>query len=152
MKKRFVAALLSGLGLFTLTAHAQSAAPDFPTATAEQPAASSEAGARRNTRATSEELARNQRRAAMSPEELKREQQLDILEARTGMATGNTSLGRSGPARQYDTRSGGFMVRQFKGRAGSGKERKGMTHMVGGSNPQGQRLIDKKHKKHFLFF
>lgn len=144
MKKRFVAALLSGLGFFAISAQAQSAAPDFPT-TDEQPAARTGAPAKRGTaRATAEEL----RRAAMTPEDQQKEQQLNLLAARTG----NTSFSKGGPAQQYDSRSGGFMVRKYKSRTKAGKQHKGMTHTAGFSEPRGERLIDKKHKKKFLLF
>jgi hypothetical protein len=143
MKKHFVAALLSGLSFFAISAQAQSAAPDFPTG--DEPTARAEAPAKRpNDRATAEEL----RRAAMTPEEQQKDQQLNLLAARTG----NTSFSKSGPAQQYDSRSGGFMVRKYQSRTRAGKQHRGMTHMAGFSEPQGQRLIDKKHKKKFLLF
>jgi len=143
MKKRFVAVLLTGLGFCAISANAQSAAPDFPT---DEPTARAEAPAKRpNARATADEL----RRAAMTPEEQKQDQQLQLLAARTG----NTTLGVSGAKQQYDTNSGGFMVRKYQSRTRAGREKRGITlHMMGSANPKGERLIDKKHKKHFLFF
>jgi|GEM_PF-915728 len=152
MKKLLAAALLSGLSFIAVSAQAQSAAPDFPTAT--QTPGSSEAGARRNTRANAEELARQQRQAAMTPEERQRDQQLQVLEARTGMATGNTSYGR-GPERQFDSgsRGGGFKVKKFKPRKGMGEQKRGSSMSVArGADPKGERLVDKKHRKKFLFF
>jgi hypothetical protein len=150
MKKLLATVLLGGLGLFAApAARAQSEAPDFPTAGKE--VGTSETGARRNSRASSEELARNQRRANMSPEDVKRDQQLEILEARTGMGTGNTSFSRNGPERQFES-AGGFKVRKFKAKAGSGLQKRGMTHMAGGADPKGQRLIDKKRRNKFLIF
>jgi hypothetical protein len=144
MKKRFVAVLLTaGLGFCAISAQAQNAAPDFPTG--DQPTASAEAPAKRpNPRATAEEL----RRAAMTPEEQQKEQQLNLLAARTG----NTSFSKGGPTQQYDSRSGGFMVRKYKSRTRAGKQHRGMTHTAGFSEPRGERLIDKKHKKKFLLF
>ncbi|MDO7875127.1 hypothetical protein Q5H93_10325 [Hymenobacter sp. ASUV-10] len=144
MKKRFVAVLLTaGLGFCATSAYAQSAAPDFP---ADEPTARAETPAKRpNARATADEL----RRAAMTPEEQKQDQQLQLLAARTG----NTTLGVSGAKQQYDTGSGGFMVRKYQSRTRAGREKRGITlHMMGSANPKGQRLIDKKHKKKFLFF
>ena len=144
MKKRFVAVLLSaGLGFCAIGANAQSAAPDFP---ADEPTARAEAPAKRpNARATADEL----RRAAMTPEEQKQDQQLQLLAARTG----NTSFSKGGPAQQYDSRSGGFMVRKYQSRTRAGHEKRGITlHVMGSANPKGERLIDKKHKKKFLFF
>ena len=149
MKIVLAAALLSALSFGT--AHAQTG-PAFP-----MPGqGSSDAGARRNTGNNAEELARNQRRAAMSPDEIKRDQQVDLLEARTG----NTSFGgRNGtPERQFDSnRSGsGFMVRKFKaqpGKPGYAQQRRGMSHPMGGSNPAGKPLVHKhKSNKKFLFF
>ena len=149
MKIVLAAALLSALSFGT--AHAQTG-PAFP-----MPGqGSSDAGARRNTGNNAEELARNQRRAAMSPDEIKRDQQVELLEARTG----NTSFGgRNGtPERQFDSnRSGsGFMVRKFKaqpGKPGFAQQRRGMSHPMGGSNPAGKPLVHKhKSNKKFLFF
>ena len=149
MKIVLAAALLSALSFGT--AHAQTG-PAFPT----PGQGSSDADARRNTGNNAGELARNQRRAAMSPDEIKRDQQVDLLEARTG----NTSFGgRNGtPERQFDSnRSGkGFMVRKFKaqpGKPGYAQQRRGMSHPMGGSNPAGKPLVHKhKNNKKFLFF
>ena len=148
MKILLAAALLSVLA--TAAAQAQTG-PAFPS-----PGQNSEANARRNTGNNAEELARNQRRAAMSPDEIKRDQQLELLEARTG----NTSFGgRNGtPERQFDSnRSGsGFMVRKFKaqvGKPGYAEQKRGMSHPMGGSNPAGKPLVHKhKGSKKFLFF
>ena len=151
MKILLAAALLSGLSvLATPAAHAQTG-PAFPA-----PGQGSEANARRNTGNNAEELARNQRRAAMSPDEIKRDQQLELLEARTG----NTSFGgRNGaPERQFDTNrsGGGFMVRKFKAQAGKpgyAEQKRGMSHPMGGSNPAGKPLVHKhKGSKKFLLF
>lgn len=149
MKILLAATLLSVLSLSA--AHAQTG-PAFPMPG--QP--NSEAGARRNSSNNAEELARNQRRAAMSPEEIKRDQQLELLEARTG----NTSFGgRNGaPERQFDSgRSGnGFMVRKFKAQAGKpgyAQQKRGVGRSIGGSNPAGKPLVHKhKGKKKFLLF
>ncbi|WP_046245919.1 hypothetical protein [Hymenobacter terrenus] len=148
MKVWFAAALLSGLSLLAApAAHAQTG-PAFPAIKQ----GSSEEGARRNGN-NAQELARNQRRAAMTPDEIKRDQQLELLEARTG----NTSFGgrNGGPERQFDSnRSGnGFMVRKFKAKAGFAEQKRGMSHPVGASNPAGKPLVHKhKQKKKFLFF
>ena len=151
MKILLAAAFLSGLStLATFGAHAQTG-PAFPT-----PGQNSESNARRNTGTNAQELARNQRRAAMSPDEIKRDQQLELLEARTG----NTSFGgRNGtPERQFDSnRSGnGFVVRKFKAQAGKpgyAEQKRGMSHSIGGSNPAGKPLVHKhKSNKKFLLF
>ena len=147
--KILLAALLSSLSaLATSTAHAQTG-PTFPTR-----GQNSETNARRNTGNNAEELARNQRRAAMTPDEIKRDQQLELLEARTG----NTSFGRNGgPERQFDSnRSGnGFVVRKFKAQAGKpgyAEQKRGMSHPIGGSNPAGKPLVHKHGRKKFLLF
>ena len=150
MKIVLAAALLSALSFGT--AHAQTG-PAFPMPMPGQ--GSSDAGARRNTGNNAEELARNQRRAAMSPDEIKRDQQLELLEARTG----NTSFGsRNGsPERQFDSNrsGGGFMVRKFKAQAGKpgyAQQKRGSTHPIGGSNPAGRPLVHKHKRNKFLFF
>lgn len=147
MKVLFTAALLSGLSFAATTAaHAQTG-PAFP-----MPGqATSEANARRTTGNNAEELARNQRRASMTPDEVKRDQQLELLEARTG----NTSFGgRSGPDRQFDHSGSGFMVRKFKtqpGKPGYASKR-GTSHFAGGVDPAGKPLVHKHGRKKFLLF
>lgn len=151
MKFLLTAALLSGLSFAaTSAAHAQTG-PAFPT----PGQSTSEEGARRNTGNNAQELARNQRRAAMTPDQIKQDQQMELLEARTG----NTSFGRNGgPERQFDSNrsGGGFMVRKFKsqpGKPGYMKQKRGISHPVGASNPQGKPLVHKrKSKNKFLFF
>ncbi|HEX8328750.1 MAG TPA: hypothetical protein VF629_14510 [Hymenobacter sp.] len=151
MKILFAAALYSGLSFAAVSvAHAQTG-PVFPSSGR----GTSEEGARRNTGNNAQELARNQRRASMTPEEIKQDQQMALLEARTG----NTSFGRNGgPERQFDSnRSGnGFMVRKFKsqpGKPGYMSQKRGMSHPVGASNPKGKPLVHKrKSKKQFLLF
>ena len=149
MKILLATALLSALSFGT--ARAQTG-PAFP-----MPGkGSSEAGARSNNSNNAEGLARNQRRASMSPDEIKRDQQLELLEARTG----NTSFGghNGAPERQFDSnRSGnGFMVRKFKatpGKPGYAQQKRGMGHPMGGSNPAGKPLVHKhKNNKRFFLF
>ena len=138
MKNLLAAVGLVGLGLCAASAaHAQSA-------TANLPAGSSAAAPR----------APDPRRANMTPEDIKREQQMQVLESRTGLGTGNTSLGRAaGPARQFDTKAGGFTVRKFKAAPGAGQQKRGQTHPAGGANPSGKPLVHRHpHKKRFLFF
>jgi hypothetical protein len=151
MKILFAAALCSGLSFAATSAVQAQTGPIFPSSKQ----SSSEEGARRNTGNNAQELERNQRRASMTPDEIKRDQQMALLEARTG----NTSFGRSGgPERQFDSnRSGnGFMVRKFKsqpGKPGYMQQKRGMSHPVGASNPKGKPLVHKrKSKKPFLFF
>ncbi len=149
MKVTLIAVLLSGLS-FVATPRAEAqTGPAFPSA---RPG-SSEAGARRSSGTiNADELARNQRRAAMTPDEIKRDQQLELLEARTG----NTSFGRTGgPERQFDKSSGGFMVRKFKtqpGKPGYAEQKRGMSHTPGSANPAGKPLVHKHGRKRFLLF
>ncbi len=94
--------------------------------------------------------ARARRQQQMSPEDAARDQQLQILEARTG----NTSFGAgsSGSARQYDKSNGAFTVREFKVMRGQ-KQKHGMSRQAPGIDPKGKPLVHDhgKHKK-FLFF
>ncbi|MBO2013059.1 hypothetical protein [Hymenobacter negativus] len=148
MKMLLFAALLGGLSLSSVSAaHAQTG-PAFPT----PGQGTSEEGARRTSATNAQELARNQRRAAMTPEELKRDQQMELLEARTG----NTSFGgNGGPERQFDSgRSGnGFVVKKYKAKAGFLEGKRGQSHPIGGSNPAGKPLVHKhKSKNKFLLF
>ncbi|WP_426058211.1 hypothetical protein [Hymenobacter sp. B1770] len=149
MRTLFAATLLCGLGLIASSnASAQVAGPAFPT----PGQGASEAGARRNNGNNAEELARNQRRAAMTPDQIKQDQQLELLQARSG----NTSFGRNGaPDRHFDTNrsGGGFIVRKYKAKKGFSELKRGMSHSVGGSNPKGKPLVHKsKMRKKFLFF
>ncbi|MBF9143147.1 hypothetical protein [Hymenobacter properus] len=149
MKFFFAAALLSGLSFGATSVAQAQTGPAFPTPSQ----GSSEANARSTSGTNALELARNQRRAAMTPEEIKRDQQLELLEARTG----NTSFGgrNGGPERQFDSnRSGsGFMVKKFKGKKGFMEQKRGQSHPIGGSNPAGKPLVHKHKSKHkFLFF
>lgn len=133
-------------------AQAQSGAPDFPAPGVAAPAAAPATPA--NPRLGPAARARDERRQRMSPDEARRDQQLEILEARAGGGTANTSFSRgASQARQYEGRGGGFMVRKFKDkRPGTQKQKRGQTHYAGGIDPKGERLINKKRKKHFLFF
>ncbi|WP_201985907.1 hypothetical protein [Hymenobacter rubidus] len=145
MKVWFAAAFLSGLSFAVTSAANAQTGPAFP-----MPGkATSEEGARSTSGNNAQELARNQRRAAMTPDEVKRDQQLELLEARTG----NTSFGgRSGPERQFDRSGNGFMVRKYKAKAGFLENKRGQSHPVGGSNPAGKPLVHNHNRKKFLFF
>ena len=94
--------------------------------------------------------ARTRRQQQMSPEDAARDQQLQILEARTG----NTSFGSgsSGSARQYDKSNGAFTVRKFKVMRGQ-KQKHGMSRQAPGIDPKGKPLVhDHGKRKKFLFF
>ncbi|SMB95805.1 hypothetical protein SAMN00120144_0473 [Hymenobacter roseosalivarius DSM 11622] len=146
MKKFLAGAVLALSGLFIAPAHAQVSPP-----TPDQ-----EAGAKPRKQKSKDEpadVARMQRRMNMNPDEAKRDQQLEILEARSGGSTANTSFGRgSGPARQYDKGTGGFTVKKFKDkRIGTAKQKRGLSHAAPGIDPKGKPLKHKK-RKGFLFF
>ena len=147
MKPLFLSLLLLILALPYQRAAAQTGAagPDAP-------ATGKRAG--KNKKSADAEVARSQRRMSMNPEEAKRDQQMEVLEARSGM-TANTSFGRgSGPARQYDKASGGFALKKFKDkRRGTARQKRGQSHPAPGIDPKGKPLTHKyKGKKHFLFF
>lgn len=150
MKKLFVAMLLASAGLLARPAHAQ--APR--SATEEQTRKANEEGVRKSKRkATASDIANMQRRMNMNPDEAKRDQQIEILEARSGGGA-NTSFGRAaGPARQYEKGSGGFTVRKFKAskHARNAMMKKGQSRPAPGIDPKGKPLKHKK-KKGFLFF
>ncbi|MDU0369511.1 hypothetical protein ACFPAF_03825 [Hymenobacter endophyticus] len=118
-----------------------------------QPRRSTEEAPRKKRKAAPTDMARMQRRMSMNPDEVKRDQQMEVLEARSGANTANTSFGRSsGPARQYEKGAGGFTVRKFKDkRIGTAKQKRGQTRQAGFVDPKGKPLSHKK-KRHFLFF
>ncbi|TVT37794.1 hypothetical protein FNT36_21740 [Hymenobacter setariae] len=138
MKNLFTAGLLASsfVLLGTSAAQAQSATLGAP--------AASEAPAK------GIDPARTRRQQQMTPEEAARDQQLQILEARTG----NTSFGAAngGAYRQYDKRNGGFTVRKFKAMPGQ-ENKRGLGHQAPGSITKGQPLVHNHgRKKKFLFF
>ena len=149
MKKLIGLTLLAAAALLTEPAHAQAPRPTSE----EQARQTTEPSPRKSKRkATSTDIANMQRRMNMNPEEAKRDQQMEILEARAG--TANTSFGRaSGPARQYEKGSGGFTVRKFKAskHARNAMMKKGQSRRAPGIDPKGKPLNHKK-KKRFLFF
>ncbi len=90
------------------------------------------------------------RQQQMSPEDAARDQQLQILEARTG----NTSFAaeRGGPARQLDKSGGAFTVRKFRALPGQ-DHKKGESHQVVlGGRTTGKPLVHNHGRKRFLFF
>lgn len=153
MKKLLSALVVSVAGLLLApAAHAQNTATARATPPAQTERANAE-GLRKKRKTSSTDIARMQRRMSMNPDEAKRDQQIEILEARSGMGTANTSFGRSsGPARQFEKGSGGFAVRKFKdNRIGTARQKRGQTRPAGFVDPKGKPLSHKK-KKHFLFF
>lgn len=149
MNKLIAAALLGVLSIGTAAVAQAQTGPAFP-----EPGQHRNPEAARTNGTNAQELARNQRRAAMTPDEIKKDQQLALLEARTG----NTSFGTKGPDRQFDSNrsGGGFMVRKFRAQAGKpgyGEGKRGQSRAIGGSNPDGKPLVHKHPRKHkFLFF
>ncbi|GGG28346.1 hypothetical protein [Hymenobacter glacieicola] len=151
MKKLFFALIVAAVGVVTTpAAKAQSTAS---AAYSGQTQRSNEQGLRKKRKSSATDIARMQQRMSMNPDEAKRDQQLEILEARSGMSTANTSFGRSsGPARQFEKGAGGFTVRKFKdNRVGTARQKRGQTRAAGFVDPKGKPLTHKK-KKHFLFF
>ncbi|SNS03647.1 MULTISPECIES: hypothetical protein [Hymenobacter] len=150
MMKLLVVAVFAAAGLLAAPAHAQSTSPER----SEQARKADEAGLRKKRKASSGDIARMQQRMSMNPDEAKRDQQMEILEARAGGGTGNTSFGRSsGPARQYEKGAGGFTVKKFKdNRIGTARQKRGQTRAAGFVDPKGKPLKHKKKKHGFLFF
>jgi hypothetical protein len=148
MKKLLVAASLVAAGLLSHSAQAQ--APSFPS---DEPAGQANGKTARKRKASSTDVANMQRRMNMNPEDAKRDQQLELLQARAG-GSANTSFGRaSGPARQYEKGNGGFTVRKYKAskHAKNAMMKKGQSRPAMGIDPKGKPLNHKR-KKHFLFF
>ena len=143
VKKLVAAALLAGSAclLVSPTAQAQTAAPDFPAPGSPARPAPTPLG----------NADRARRQQQMSPEDAARDQQLQVLEARTG----NTSLGaeRGGPYRQLDKSGGSFTVRKFRALRGQEQERGVSRRVVMGARTTGKPLVhDHSRKKKFLLF
>lgn len=151
MKKLIATTLLASAGLLSKPAHAQAPLP----ASEEQVRQANEQGPRKSKRkASSADIANMQRRMNMNPDEAKRDQQIEVLEARAGGGSANTSFGRaSGPARQYEKSAGGFTVRKFKASKHSRNAmmKKGQSRAAPGIDPKGKPLKHKK-KNRFLPF
>ena len=152
MNKLLAVALLGALSFGTAAVAQAQTGPAFSMPGQAPAAEAPRTSATNGTNA--QELARNQRRAAMTPDEIKKDQQLALLESRTG----NTSFGTKGPDRQFDANraGGGFMVRKFRAQAGKpgyAEGKRGLSRSIGGSNPDGKPLVHKHPRKHkFLFF
>ena len=87
----------------------------------------------------------------MSPDDAARDQQLQVLEARTG----NTSLGaeRGGPFRQLDKTGGSFTVRKFRALPGQDQKKGESRRVRMGGRTTGKPLVHEHgKKKKFLFF
>jgi len=127
--------------LLAPAAQAQTTAPNFPTPGA--PA--------RPAPGAPTDDARTRRQQQMSPEDAARDQQMQLLEARTG----NTSFGaeRGGPYRQMDKAGGSFTVRKFRALPGQEQKRGESRRVPMGGRTTGKPLVhDHGRKKKFLFF
>lgn len=151
MKKLIATSLLASATLLSKPASAQAPRSAIAPEDSGRPANEQSKGKRK---ASATDVANMQRRMNMNPEDAKRDQQVEVLEARAGGGSANTSFGRaSGPARQYEKGAGGFTVRKFK----AGKHtrnammKKGQSRAAPGIDPKGKPLTHKKKKK-FLFF
>lgn len=147
MKQLLAVLVLIFAGFFSFTASAQA-----PTLPSDGPTARQEKAPRKR-KASSVDIANMQRRMNMNSEDAKRDQQLELLQARAG-GSANTSFGRAaGPARQYEKGNGGFTVRKFKAskHARNAMMKRGQSRPAMGIDPKGKPLNHKK-KKHFLFF
>jgi hypothetical protein len=142
--KSFFAVAVLSVSSFLLTiavAQAQATAPNFP-------APGSPA---RPTVPASMDGTRVRRQQQMSPEEAARDQQMQLLEARTG----NTSFGaeKGGPYRQLDKAGGSFTVRKFKALPGQEQKRGESRRVLMGARTTGKPLVhDHGRKKKFLLF
>ena len=149
MNQLLAAVVLVAAGLFSTTAQAQ--APSLPAAG--QPDGRNPERGVRKRKASSVDVANMQRRMNMNPEDAKRDQQLEVLQARAGGGA-NTSFGRAaGPARQYEKGSGGFTVRKYRAskHARTAMMKKGQSRPSMGIDPKGKPLARKKSKRFFLF-
>ena len=148
MKKILAAALLVAASFLSRPVHAQTSS-----ITSTEPGSQASEQGSRKRKATSSDIANMQRRMNMNPDDAKRDQQMELLQARAG-GSSNTSFGRaSGPARQYEKGAGGFTVRKFKAskHAKNAMMKKGQSRPAMGIDPKGKPLKHKK-KKHFLSF
>lgn len=138
-------------------ARAQTAVLDGQTREEAQSRQAIQKQARKRGKASADDVANMQRRMSMNAEESKRDQQQQLLEARSG--AGNSSLSRgAGPDRQYDRGTGGFTVRKYRdNRVGAKPPKRGATRAAGYVNPKGKPMTDKQRsnrsrKRSFLFF
>lgn len=159
MKKLFsVLALAAATWATAPAARAQTAVLDGQTREEAQARQATQKQTRKRGKASADDVADMQRRMSMNAEESKRDQQQQLLEARSG-AGGSSSLSRgAGPDRQYDRGTGGFTVRKYRdNRVGAKPPKRGATRPAGYVNPKGKPMTDKQRhnrsrKKHFLFF
>ena len=99
----------------------------------------------RKKKASATDIARMQRRMSMNPNEVKRDQQIEVLEARGG---GNSSYGTG--SRHYERGGGGFVVKRFRDKRGSALQKRGMSRAAPGIDPPGKPLV-RKTKRGFVY-
>lgn len=147
MKKYVAAAALLVGGLLTTAAvQAQTApAPATPFTGGNKPR---QEAPKKRKQPSAEELARMQQRMSMNPDEVKRDQQQEVLDARAGLSNSSAS---SAGGRSYEKGSGGFVVRSFRGDArNTAMQKRGESRPAPGIDPPGKPLKHKKPKRHFL--
>ncbi|KAA9325544.1 hypothetical protein F0P96_19630 [Hymenobacter busanensis] len=144
MKVFFAAAALLCTGL--LTTHAAHAQTTAAASREEQAQKANEAGLRKRKAGSPDDLARMQRRMSMNPDEVKRDQQIEVLEARSGVTS--YSAGSSAGSRQYEKGSGGFTVKRFRDKNSAALQKRGQSRPAPGIDPKGKPL---KHKKPHKF-
>ncbi|OON66730.1 hypothetical protein [Hymenobacter sp. CRA2] len=144
--KHFVAAaaLLVTRLLITEAAYAQTATPF----TGEKPRRET---APKKRKPSNNDIARMQQRMSMNEGDVKRDQQMEVLEARAGISSNSLTRGSSS-SRQYDRASGGFTVREFRDKRNAAMQKRGQARPAPGIDPPGKPLKHKKPGKHFLFF
>ncbi|WP_303310118.1 hypothetical protein [Hymenobacter sp. BT730] len=95
----------------------------------------------RKRKASAKDIARMQRRMSMNPNEVKRDQQIEVLEARGG---GNSSYGSG--SRAFERGSGGFVVKRFRDKRAGAMQKRGMTRAAPGIDPPGKPLVRKSRR------
>jgi hypothetical protein len=142
--KIFVAAVLLLGGLLTTSvAQAQISATPF---TGDAP----RRDAPKKRKASNEDVGRMQQRMNMNAREAKRDEQMEVLEARAG---GSSYASGSAVGRHYEKGSGAFTVRKFRGdKRNAAMQKRGQTRPAPGIDPKGKPLNHKKkYRKNFLF-
>ncbi|WP_400193362.1 hypothetical protein [Hymenobacter sp. B81] len=147
MKVFLAAAVLAGVTLLsTPAAQAQTTASTASTSREEQAKQANEAGLRKR-KSSPDDLARMQRRMSMNPDEVKRDQQMEVLEARSGVSSYSSGSGK----RSYEKGNGAFTVQRFRDKNSAAMQKRGQSRPAPGIDPKGKPLKHKKDKKFLLF-
>ncbi|GAA4382523.1 hypothetical protein [Hymenobacter koreensis] len=144
MKVLFAAAALFCTGLLTIPA---TQAQTIVAASREAQAQKANEEGLRKRKASAGDVTRMQRRMSMNPDEVKRDQQIEVLEARSGV-TSYSSAGGDG-TRHYEKGNGGFTVKRFRDKSNAAMQKRGQSRPAPGIDPKGKPL---KHKKSKGFF